>query len=53
MYQKRKMKNNKSSVLTPAVFVLMAILLVCGCTAEKTTAKDLVRIAQFNIWEIC
>ncbi len=46
------MKNNKSSVLTPAVFVLMAILLVCGCTAEKTTAKDLVRIAQFNIWEM-
>jgi Endonuclease/Exonuclease/phosphatase family len=31
---------------------LVVVLLVCGCTAEKITTKDLVRIAQFNIWEM-
>ncbi len=54
MYQKRKMKVNRIvSVLTFAVFVLLIVFLVCGCTTEKTVSKDLVRIAQFNIWEIC
>ncbi len=45
--------NRIVSVLTFAVFVLLIVFLVCGCTTEKTVSKDLVRIAQFNIWEIC
>ena len=40
-------------VLISSVFVLLVVvLLVSGCTAEKTTSKDLVRFALFNIWEM-
>ena len=41
------------SVLIFSVFVLLVVvLLVSGCAAEKTTSKDLVRFALFNIWEM-
>ena len=41
------------SVLISSVFVLLVVvLLVSGCAAEKITSKDLVRFALFNIWEM-
>jgi len=54
MYQKtRAMTRKMFTVLRSSVFVLLyVVLLFSGCTAGKTTGNNMVRIAQFNIWEM-
>jgi endonuclease/exonuclease/phosphatase family metal-dependent hydrolase len=41
------------STIAFTVFILLCIvLLFSGCTVEKAASTDLMRVAQFNIWEL-
>ena len=41
-----------STIISSVIILMVAVLFINGCTAEKTTSKELVRFALFNIWEM-